>query len=112
VAGVNYEQVRVGGSVRVPLNDKAAIIGGANYLHLITMGQIKKEYFPNATGRGGEGFAGVAFALSWMKGLEGRVTADLRRYVFTLNPKVGDTRVAGGATDQYIGLNLGVAYRN
>jgi hypothetical protein len=112
VAGVNYEQIRVGGSTRIPLTDKAAIIGGASYLHLLSMGQIRKEYFPNASGHGGEGFGGLAFALSWMKGLEGRVTADIRRYVFSMNPSVGDTRVAGGAVDQYIGLNLGVAYRN
>jgi hypothetical protein len=112
VAGVLYEQVRVGGSTRIPLNEKTAIIGGANYLHLLSMGAIKKDYFPNTKGRGGEGFAGLAFALSWMKGLEGRVTADLRRYVFTMNPDPMDTRIAGGAIDQYIGLNLGVAYRN
>jgi hypothetical protein len=112
VAGVLYEQVRVGGSARIPLSDKNAIIGGANYLHLLTMGAIKKDYFPKAKGRGGEGYAGLAFALSWMKGLEGRITADLRRYVFSLNPDPMDTRIAGGAVDQYIGLNLGVGYRN
>jgi hypothetical protein len=112
VAGVTYEQIRVGATARIPLNEKAAIIGGGNYLHLLSMGQIRKEYFPNAQGRGGEGYAGLAFALSWMKGLEGRITADLRRYVFSMNPDVADQRVAGGAVDQYIGLNLGVAYRN
>jgi hypothetical protein len=112
VAGVNYEQIRVGATTRIPLTEKAAIVGGGSYLHLLSMGQIRKEYFPNASGRGGEGYAGLAFALSWMKGLEGRITADLRRYVFSMNPQHGDDRVAGGAVDQYIGLNLGVAYRN
>jgi hypothetical protein len=112
VAGVVYQQVRVGVGARVPLGTTTALIGGANYLHLLNMGPIKDDYFPNATGRGGEGFVGVASALSWVKGLEGRVTLDLRRYVFTMNPNQGDDRVVGGATDQYIGLNLGVGYRN
>jgi hypothetical protein len=112
VAGVDYEQVRVGASARIPLNDKMALIGGGDYLHVLTIGQLKKEYFPNTKGRGGEGFAGVAFALSWMKGLEGRATLDVRRYVFSMNPVVGDARVVGGATDQYLGLNVGVGYRN
>jgi hypothetical protein len=112
VAGVLYEQARIGLTARIPLNDKAAVIGGGNYLHLFSIGQLRKEYFPGAKGRGGEGFAGVAFPLSWMKGLEGRITLDFRRYVFALNPLPMDTRVAGGATDQYIGLNLGAAYRN
>jgi hypothetical protein len=112
VAGVLYEQVRIGGSGRLHLNEKTALIGGGSYLHILSMGQIRKEYFPNATGRGGEGYAGLAFALSWMKGLEGRITADLRRYVFAMHPQMADTRVAGGAVDQYIGLNLGVGYRN
>lgn len=112
VAGVAYQQIRVGGGARIPLNETIAIIGGASYLHLLNMGEIKDDYFPNATGRGGEGSAGVAFGLAWVKGLEGRITLDLRRYVFTMNPVMGDARVAGGATDQYIGANLGVGYRN
>jgi hypothetical protein len=112
VAGVNYQQIRVGGSGRLPLNEKMAIIGGGSYLHLLSMGAIRSDYFPNATGRGGEGFAGIALSLPWMKGLEGRVTADIRRYVFSMNPEVMDEKVAGGAVDQYIGLNLGVSYRN
>jgi hypothetical protein len=112
VAGVAYQQVRVGVAARIPLNKTTAIIGGANYLHLLNMGAIKDDYFPNTTGRGGEGSAGVAFGLGWVKGLEGRITLDLRRYVFTMNPGLMDARIAGGATDQYIGANLGVGYRN
>jgi len=112
VAGVLYEQARVGGSMRVPLTEKVSLIGGGNYLHVLTMGPIKKDYFNNATAHGGEAFGGLAFVLPWMKGLEGRVTADLRRYVFSMNPGKTDDRIAGGAVDQYLGLNLNVAYRN
>lgn len=113
VAGVNYGQVRVGVGARIPLNDSFALIGGGAYLHLLSMGDLKSDaYFPYATGRGGEGNAGLAVALPWAHGLEARALVDLRRYVFSMNPvDLGDTRVAGGATDQYIGVTVGVGYR-
>jgi hypothetical protein len=113
VAGVDYKQIRVGAGVRLPLSDKVALVGGGNYLHLLGMGELQSEkYFKYATGRGGEGYAGIAFALPWLAGLEARITADIRRYVFAMNSEMGDTRVAGGATDQYMGANIAVGYRN
>jgi hypothetical protein len=113
VAGVDYKQIRAGLSARIPLSDTFAVIGGFNYLHLLSMGELRSTaYFPGASGRGGDGTAGVAFALPWLKGLEGRATLDLRRYVFTMNPIPTDPQIAGGATDQYLGLNIGVGYRN
>jgi hypothetical protein len=113
VAGVDYKQIRAGLSARIPLSDSFALLGGFDYLHLLSMGELRSTaYFPGATGHGGAGSAGVAFALPWLKGLEGRATLDLRRYVFTMNPLMGEPQIAGGATDQYLGLNIGVGYRN
>jgi hypothetical protein len=115
VAAVDYKQVRVGAAVRLGLSSSLAIIGGGNYLHLLGMGELHDVYFPYATGRGGEGFAGVAFSLPWAAGLEGRLTADLRRYAFSMNSAMEDLkntgRIAGGAVDQYVGANLSLALR-
>jgi hypothetical protein len=112
VAGVDYKQLRAGVAARIPITDKFAIIGGGNYLHLLSMGEIASDkYFPRATGMGGEGFGGIALALPWMAGLEGRAMLDFRRYVFSMNSDPGDMHVAGGAVDQYIGVNIGFGLR-
>jgi hypothetical protein len=87
------------------------VIGGASYLHILAMGELREAYFRRSTGHGGEGSAGVAFRLSFLEGLEARITADLRRYVFAMNSQPGDEHVAGGAVDQYIGINLSFGYR-
>ncbi len=119
VAGVTYGHVRAGAGARIPTSNSFALIAGLGYLHVLSAGEIMSDaFFPYAKAKGGDGFVGVAIALPWMKGLEGRATLDVRRYVFDmhstkddLKPK-GNGRVAGGATDQYIGLNLAFAYRS
>jgi len=113
VAGVDLQAIRAGVGARVVVTPTLAALGGVNYLQVFRFGEIGVDYFPNMKGRGGEGYAGVAFGLPWMKGLEARALADFRRYVFTLNPDPTTAeRVAGGAVDQYIGITLAVGYRN
>jgi hypothetical protein len=111
VAAVDYKQIRAGAGARIGISDKFALIGGGAYLHLLGIGELRDVYFPYATGRGGEGFAGIALGLPWAKGLEARLTADLRRYVFSMNSEQADDRIAGGATDQYVGANIAIGYR-
>jgi hypothetical protein len=116
VAAVDYKQLKIGASLRLPVSDKFALVGGGNYLHLMSIGELGGDnYFPYATGRGGEGFAGIAFGLPWAAGLEGRLTADFRRYVFSMNSEQVDLaktgRIAGGAVDQYVGANIMFAFR-
>jgi hypothetical protein len=117
VAAVAYKQVKIGSGIRIPVSDKFALVGGGNYLFLVDVGELKDTYFPYMTGRGGEGFAGIAFALPWAAGLEGRLSADFRRYVFSMNSDKkdhetgGSGRIAGGAVDQYVGANIGFAFR-
>lgn len=116
VAAVDYKQIKAGAGVRIPFGDKFALVGGGAYLHLLSMGELggtNDSYFPGATGRGGVGYAGFAFGLPWMSGLDARVVGDFRRYVFSMNsikedadPTKGPGRIAGGAVDQYIGVNL------
>jgi hypothetical protein len=109
--GVEYKQVRAGGSIRYAATEQISLLGGASYLHLLGAGELATAYFPRATGHGGEGHGGVAFRFSTPKGLEARIMVDLRRYVFAMNSRPGDDHVAGGATDQYLGINVGVGYR-
>jgi hypothetical protein len=111
VPAADYRQVRAGVGTRFPVSSTISLLAGADYLHLLSIGELRDGYFPQASGHGGYGYAGAAYALGWTRGLEARITVDLRRYVFAMNPVVGDTHVAGGAVDQYLGLNLGFGYR-
>jgi hypothetical protein len=111
VAGVDYRHVRVGSDVRLPFSKGASFVAGAHYLYIMDAGDIlNKEKFFDGNALGGEGSAGVVFPLSFYKGLEARVGADFRQVVFKFTPTTADARIAGGATDRYIGLNLGLGY--
>jgi hypothetical protein len=120
VAGVDYKHVRVGGGVRIPFGDMSISVGG-HYLHVLDAGQIlsgpAKMTSAGATGyfagkvMGGEGFAEFAMPLSFAKGFEARLGADIRRMAYTFDVLKSDLRSAGGATDQYLGFNLSVGYR-
>ncbi len=120
VPAANYGHIRAGGGARVGVNDKLSILAGGAYLHLLTYGELKDVYFKFATGRGGEGYVGAAYALPWLSGLEARALVDFRRYVFAMNSEQNDLKdnlkdpqvgAAGGATDQYLGLTLAFGFR-
>jgi hypothetical protein len=109
VANVTYPQIKTGGSARIRLGDRLALIGGGNYLYLLGVGELK-TYFPFVTGNGAEGFAGVAFrAFSYF---ELRATGHARAYFFNMNSLAGDQREASGAVDRYLGVNLAIAFRD
>ncbi len=110
VADVSYQQLKGGLATRIPFGRTFAFVGGANYLHLLGVGELQTAYFPYITGSGGEGFLGMAMRI--MSKLEVRATANLRAYVFTMNTQPGDAREAAGAVDQYLGLNLALALRD
>jgi len=111
VAPVDYRHVRVGGGVRLPLSGGAAFTAGGHYLHILSAGEIldEEKYFDGAA-VGGEAFAAYSTPLGFAKGFDLRLGLDLRRIVFAFSPAVEDARIAGGAIDQYIGLNIGVGY--
>jgi hypothetical protein len=111
VADVAYRQIKGGLSTRIPFGGVFAFVGGANYLHLLGVGQLQSsDYFPYITGSGGEGYGGLAMRV--MSRLEIRATVNLRAYVFSMNTQQGDPREAEGAVDQYLGLNFAVALRD
>ena len=111
VADVIYRQIKAGASARIPLGSRVALLGGGSYLHLLYVGELATNgYFPNMRGLGGEGFAGLAVAIA--SRFELRATGTLRQYLFTMNSLPTDPRHADGATDQYLGVNLVLAFRN
>jgi hypothetical protein len=121
VPGVAYTHVKVGAGGRYTMSPQLALIGGLNYLHMLKLGDIKdgsdtKTTFPGASALGGEAFGGVAYTAPFMKGIEGRIFADYRRVVFNMGSIDDDLAkggpAAGGAIDQYIGINLTLAYRS
>jgi hypothetical protein len=109
VANVTYPHIKTGGSARIRLGDRLALIGGGNYLYLLGVGELK-SYFPYVTGNGAEGFAGVAYRAFSL--FEVRATGHARAYFFNMNSLMGDPREASGAIDRYLGVNLAVAIRD
>jgi hypothetical protein len=119
VAGVDYRQVIFGAGVRVPFAGGSAFSAGLHGLYTMQAGELldgTKYFYAKKSpllgkAAAGEGYAGVNFPLSFAKGMRGRVELDIRRIAFAFDVKAHvDDRVAGGAIDQYVGLNLGVGY--
>jgi hypothetical protein len=113
VAPVSYRQIRIGSGVRLPLDSGAAITAGGAYLHTLGAGEIldPAKYF-GGNALAGELFAGMTMPMGFAKGLDLRFGADYRRVAFAFTPNLMpiNGRIAGGAVDQYIGVNIGVGY--
>ncbi len=111
VAPVDYKHARLGGGIRLPLESGGAFSLGAAYLHILSAGEILTDkYFAKGSAIGGEIGADLVLPLSFMKGLDVSIGADFRRIAFAFNQPMSAARIAGGAIDQYIGLNLGLGY--
>ncbi len=110
VAAVDYRHIRAGGGISLPVSFGRFQAGG-HYLHILSAGDILSEKYFQGNAVGGEVFAGAIIPLGFMKNLDFRPSLDFRRIAFAFTPG-GQmaTRLAGGAVDQYIGLNLGIGY--
>jgi hypothetical protein len=113
VAGVDYRHIRAGGGLRLPFGTGSSFTAGGYYLHILDAGEIldEQKYFKGAA-LGGELFAGVTLPLSFVKGVDLTAGLDFRRITFAFTPNLtpASGRIAGGAVDQYVGLNLGLGY--
>jgi hypothetical protein len=119
--GVNYRFLRLGADARFP-GDKFSVIVGAGYRSLLSTssgghtepaaGAIA-DRFPHTTVGGLDAKIGAAVPLT--SGLELRLIVNYTRFWFKFNPDVYDANglpnpyVAGGALDQFVNADLGIA---
>ncbi len=107
---VTYESVHARVDGRLRITDRIGVRVRGGYLLPVAFGELgSDEFFPRASGGGVE--AGAGATLSLTHGLEARLDFDWRRWFLSMNPQVGDHRVAGGAVDDDFATTLSLAYR-
>jgi TolB-like protein len=111
VADVEYSGGRFGMGGRFGLTEAVFMGFDVAYTYLFGFGELASaDWFPNTTGGGIEGQLYADIRL--YKALDARLFAGYQRQFFDFHSRVTDTRVAGGAVDEYInaGLALGLTY--
>jgi hypothetical protein len=119
IPSVEYKFLRPNLMGRFPVTDKISVIGAAGYLMVSSAGEIvSPEYFRGDTSSASGLDLGIGGAYEikmsprgTIKFLEFRPMLTFRRFSYKFNPAADDPYIASGATDDYIGLNLGVATR-
>ena len=119
IPSVEYKFVRPNLFGRFPIIDRLSALGSFGYLMVSSAGEIvSPEYFRGASSSasGLDLGIGAAYEIKMsprgtLKFLELRPMLNFRRYAFKFNPDATDPYIASGATDQYLGINLGVATR-
>lgn len=110
IANTTYMGLRAGLTGRAQIIDRLAITAGSTWQYVLTGGEVTSaEYFQRATVMAVDFSLGAAVALA--KGLEVRLSADWRRYFFSMNPQPGDPLIAGGAVDDNYGITASIAFR-
>jgi hypothetical protein len=104
--GVDYQYLRVGADGRIPLG-RVDLLLGAAFRHLLDNGGSFGSHFPRASIAGLD--ASIGGALRLTKAIEARVALNYARFGATLHSRPGDTYIAGGALEQTVNLDLGVA---
>jgi hypothetical protein len=109
VPDVDYRAARFGAGGKLRMNSRLAFGLDATWLMINSFGELgAAEWFPGITG---SGVQGELFAdLSMWKTLCARAGVSYQREFFSFNSKPGDTRVAGGASDDYLYASLGLGY--
>jgi len=119
IPSVEYKFVRPNLMGRFAIIDRLAAVGTFGYLMVSSAGEIvSPEYFRGASSSASGLDIGIGAAYEirmnphgTVKFLELRPMLTFRQYTFKFNPDATDPYIASGATDQYIGINLGVATR-
>ncbi|MGE3675660.1 MAG: hypothetical protein AB7K71_38685 [Polyangiaceae bacterium] len=109
VPSADYQFVRIGAGFDFRATRALSLVTELGYRAVVGEGDIATDtWFPNASAGGIDFTMQLRYALS--DALDVRAGFQLERYFFTLNPEVGDSNVAGGALDQYLGAFVGVGY--
>ncbi len=106
VPTVDYQYVRAGGEVRLPIGPVAFLLGGG-YRGLLGVGETGARFRTNSA----FAFDGlIGFSVRLPAGFEARLEGDYSRVFYSFAPEVGDEYVAGGAVDEMLGARLGVGF--
>jgi hypothetical protein len=110
VPSTAYSFMRLGVEARFALTERFGV--GLSLAYLPTFSTGTEEWFANATASGIEGEVKVGYSLS--KSLEVNAAFALQRFGLAFNPTLEDAAagkpIAGGATDQYLSLALGMGW--
>ena len=106
VPSVEYQFLRAGGEVRLPVGPVAFEIGGG-YRGLLGVGETGARFRTNSA----LAFdVLVGFVVRLPAGFEVRLSGDYTRVFYAFAPEPGDEYVAGGAVDEMLGARLGMGY--
>jgi hypothetical protein len=111
VPTVEYRYIRPGLSGRFGVGDGFALCAGLGYLVVMGAGEMTSDaYFPHASVAGAD--VDLSLAIELAHAFELRPGFSYRAFFYNMNYVTGDAFDVGGALDQYLGLNLLLAYRN
>ncbi len=97
-----YRFVRAGADARLAVTADFFITVAAGYRHILNGGGPMRADFPHLTVAGVDGDVGAAYAVTPL--IEARLQAGIRRYFYDMRSIAGDSRIAGGAVDQYLSV--------
>jgi hypothetical protein len=109
IVSTSYVFARPELSARRAVSESLALFGTFGYMVLYSAGELETTYFENLSGAGSSLSAGVLVDLGG--GLEARAAVDYRRYAFEMHASPGDRFVAGGATDETVGITVGLSHK-
>jgi hypothetical protein len=105
VPEVEYKYLRAGFDTRIGIDDVGVIIGGG-YRHNLGTGTVGEDYFPSSSTVSFDAMVGGSYAITPM--LEARVVGTYSRIRYRMHAAEGAEYVAGGAVDQFFGIQVGV----
>jgi hypothetical protein len=106
---VHYQVLRAGLGTRAALSSHFSLRASVDYLHVLSAGALTSTAFPRATVTGVDVSLGAGYGIG--KTFEIQAAGALRRYGFDMRSRPGDAFIAGGASDQYLSMIIGLAYR-
>jgi hypothetical protein len=106
---VHYQVLRAGVGARAEWSSRLSLRASLDYLDVLSAGALTSTTFPRASVNGVDLAIGAGYGIG--RTFELQISAAFRRYGFDMRSQAGDAFVAGGASDQYLSMAFGIAYR-
>jgi hypothetical protein len=107
IGSVEYVYLRGGIDARLPIVDVFAVIPSFGFVGPLSSG----DSYDRVSGASVLAIdAGLTLAFVIGMGIEARAGFEYTRYFASFSPEPTDPAVAGGATDEFLGLRVGAAY--